>query len=503
MPSPVLTTAAELSARLARSEAEQAAGNYMEAATLLESVADAMPQDVSMARLAAGAWQLAGRRARARAVLTRTLAPLDLATLRMADHDLYELGALLLDVGAPADALRCFDQVRRARGDQGAILGAMASAHRALGHLDDAWTLAQRAVQADRKNATLLLTAAQVRHAQLAFDDALAWLKKAESARPGHAPIRMQRALTRLIAGVTRHGWADFESRGRPASPAGVREWRGESLTGQTMLVLADQGLGDLFHFLRFVPLLRDRGAERVLVEAPPSTHALLEASGFEPVLPGSATEATVSAPLLSLPHLLRTDTALLGERVPYLSAGAADAESAGLPESRFAVAAEGERSADSARENRKRLALVLAGNPDFLATELRDADPTVLPALLEWPDVEWHWMLPGVAPAVAHQRLIMPQVPPDWRSTARMLAQFDGVVSVDTAAAHLAGAMGLPAFVLLPYTPDWRWGAHAPTTGWYPSARLLRQDRPRDWSAALQALRAALDASEWTRKTG
>lgn len=236
-PSPV-----SLPELLAAGEADLAAGRYLAAAEGLEPAAALAPDHVPLTRLAATAWQLAGQRSRARAVLTKLT---DRAVAALSADDVHALGAHFLDVGAPDEALRCFTQVARLLPNHAAVLGALAAAERARGALDSAWTLSQLATAADRRNPALWLTAAQTQHSRGHLNEALQLLKKAESLRPNHSPTRMQRALTRLLAGTSHHGWKDFEHRGLPMLPTDSSAWRGEPLDGRSILVVFEQGIGD------------------------------------------------------------------------------------------------------------------------------------------------------------------------------------------------------------------------------------------------------------------
>lgn len=468
--------------QLAAGEAALAAGRYREAAECLEPVADAMPDHVPLVRMAATAWQLAGQRSRARAVLTRVT---DRAIDALSANDAHALGAQLLDVGAPDAGLYCFTQVARSLPNHPTVLGAMAGAQRARGELDDAWRLVQRATAADRQNPVLWLTAAQVRHGQGQLDEALKLLKKAESLRPAHPPTRLQRALTRLLGGASTYGWGDFEHRGLPSLPTGSTPWRGEPLDGRSIVVVFEQGIGDLFHFLRFVPLLTERGAGRIIVEAPRSAVSLLQASGFDAVPVGEAPPADFAVPVLSLPLHLGTDKATYGERVPYLRMGTANASP---PTAAPAPVSSGPATRDEPARPRRRLGLVLRGNPNFLATNLRDIGNEWLETLQSIPDVDWVWLQLGEAPSDQF-RCERPQLSENWLETALLVQSLDGVVSVDTGLAHLAGAIGVPVWVLLPFSPDWRWELKRESTPWYPNATLVRQPAPRDWGGAIARL--------------
>jgi tetratricopeptide (TPR) repeat protein len=464
--------AARLAEQLAAGEAALSAGQYRDAATLLEPVATAMPGHVPVVRMAATAWQLAGQRSRARAVL----AALDARDLeQLSPNDAHALGAQLLDVGAPGAALDCFALVARTLPNHPAVLGAMAGAHRALGNLDDAWRLAQRATAGDKHNAALWLTAAQVRHSQGQLEESLKLLKKAEALRPAHGPTRMQRALTRLLGGTTSHGWSDFEHRGLPPLPPSSRVWRGEPLAGSSIVVVFEQGIGDLFHFVRYAPLLTAQGASRVFVEAPDSAVSLLRASGLDAVPIGQAPVADFAVPVLSLPLLLGVDRETGGDQVPYLHAGDSPIT----------------RETAKGKKPRRRLGLVLRGNPNFLATNLRDIGNECVSALEGIPDIDWVWMQLGEdSPSTGFET---PSLSHNWLETASLLASLDGLVTVDTGLAHLAGAMGSPTWVLLPHSPDWRWGLRSDRTPWYPTATLIRQPRPRDWDGAIDRLRTSL----------
>lgn len=453
-------------------------GRHLDAAESFQAASDLLPQDLGMARLAASAWQILGRRAKARAVLQRALVMTDAAALGYTLA--YELAALCLDVGAPAEALRLLEVVGRSKPGHPAVLGAMASAHRALGSLDQAWRLAEQAVAKDKKNPALLLTAAQVRHAQLRFDEALTWLKRAEAIRPLHSPTRLQRAFTRLIQGPTSHGWEDFEHRGLPPLPSGCVWWRGEAIAGRSIRVLMEQGVGDLFHFVRFVPLLAEYGAGEVVLEAPESTLSLLHASGLPAFAPGAGPATELAVPLLSLPFRLGMEGGSLATRVPYLRT------------SLNALPHNNSIAHRPAANRPLHLGLIPSGNPDFLATNLRDLDQPALDALLGLPDVRWTWLLPEKPPTTVLS-LQIPQMSANWLDTARLMSQLDGIVSVDTGGAHLAGALGLPTLVLLPYTPDWRWGPHRNTVSWYPTVTLVRQTAPGDWGSAIESLKRLL----------
>ncbi|GAB1342771.1 tetratricopeptide repeat protein [Gemmatimonas sp.] len=451
-------------------------GRYRDAAHAFARASNALPSEWALHQMTANAWRLAGDVVQERAVLRAAFA---VAVARPTDIEgLYALGSALLGCGAPAEARSCFETVVAKRPRDAAALSALASARRADGDPLGAWPLVQRALTLAHKMPAVFLTAAQVRHALGDTAGARTWLAKAEKIRPGHPLQQIQLAFSHLIEGASAPGWAAFEARGLPALPSGARDWHGESLAGQSIAVVMEQGLGDLFHFVRYVRWLEARGPSRVVVECPPSTVSLLVASGFDAVPVGQLPPTDWAVPLLSLPHRLGSDGDTARDLVPYLRTG------------HGAVAALSRPSAPP------RIGLVYKGNPAFLSTVLRDLNGPEVAAALAIDGVQWVWLQygePAPSADTIPQSLECPQLSGNWLDTASLMSSLDGIVTVDTAVAHLTGAMGLPVWVLVPHAPDWRWGLEGTASAWYPTATLVRQPRPRDWAGALERLAALL----------
>ena len=181
--------------------------------------------------------------------------------------------------------------------------------------------------------------------------------------------------------------------------------------------------------------------------------------------------------PLLSLPHRLKLDDAVLGARVPYLHA----------PQHDMA-------SPCNMNKNVPRIGLVWAGNPAFAGRLTRDLDVAQLPSLLQDTRRQWVSLQQGAAGNVALANLERAPTVADWAATATLLASLDGVVTTDTGVAHLAGAMGLSTWVLLQAVPDWRWGLTGRSTPWYPTVRLVRQAALGNWSSVVTAVLADVE---------
>ena len=466
-------TEQQLAHWLAAGQTAMEDGRYLDAARAFGQVQQALPGVGAVAAMAGQAWQLAGRVLEARDAYR--------AVWQTADHRdvpaLHDLGTTLLALGAPDEARACFHLVAAARPADPAAWSALASATRAAGDPPAAWPLVERALALRPNEPSFLLTAAQVRHALGDLSGADALLERAARARPDHATTRLQQAFTSLLRSVSAEGWALFEARQRPAPLPNTRDWQAESLVGARIVVIAEQGLGDQFHFLRYVPLLSARGAAEVTIACAAPVVPLLRASGYRAVAPDAVPEAEWSVPMLSLPHRLDMGADTLGT-APYLRS---DCDASVSP---------------TGVRPRRRLGIVWKGNPEFAATVLRDFDVSQLAALTDTPDIEWISLQYGEpVPADCAHIAPMPAVG-DWLETARLIASLDGVVTVDTSVAHLAGAMHVPVYLLVPHAPDWRWGLHGSTTPWYHTMQLIRQPAPRDWAGTVPRLRAALAAT-------
>ncbi len=301
-------------------------------------------------------------------------------------------------------------------------------------------------------------------------------------------------ALCRLLMGDYRQGWEKFEWRRklpefiarhspRPASP-----WRGqEDITGKRLLLWAEQGLGDTLQFCRYAEAVAARGAAVVLQVQPPLKLLLNRLQGVARVISEDEAppEFDYHCPLLSLPLAFGTTLDTIPAAIPYLSADPAKSarwqarlgSAGGLRRVGLAWSGNVQHKGDRRRSIPLAELRVLA-HPAVhfvgLQHEVRDADR---PAMACFPSLE------NCGEALA-----------DFDDTAALIACLDLVITVDTAVAHLAGALGKPVWILLPHAPDWRWLLNRNDSPWYPTARLYRQASIGDWTTVLQEVAAALD---------
>jgi hypothetical protein len=248
--------------------------------------------------------------------------------------------------------------------------------------------------------------------------------------------------------------------------------WNGEVLPGQRLLIWAEQGLGDTLQFARYARLLARAGAD-VVLEVQPSLERLVRESlpDVEVIAYGqSIPDHDAQVPLLSLPLILGTRLGSIPADVPYLSAD---------PER---VRAWAERLGPPG--GMRRVGLVWAGNREHKNDRRRSLEPDLLRPLAELPSIEWLRVQPGATPRPPLEMVDRTAELADFADTAALLMQLDLVITVDTSVAHLAGALGRPVWIMLPYEPDWRWLLERTESPWYPTARLFRQARPGDWSS-------------------
>jgi len=328
--------------------------------------------------------------------------------------------------------------------------------------------------------------------------EALACFERGLAARPDYAGLQYNRGLARLLAGDLPGGFADYERRfDVPDFPSKRLKttkpvWNGEPIADKTLLVHAEQGLGDTLQFLRYIALLSPRCLRVLLLIQESITSLVVLPSNVELVHEGTRPPAyDLVCPLLSLPHLLGlTVLQDIPARVPYLHC--MPARSTAWQE-RFASS----DTTSAGTTPALRVGLVWAGNPSHKNDANRSMDLATLAPLLAVEGVQFYSLQVGARSAdlASLQPDVRVRVSDlsadlhDFGDTAAAIQQLDVLVCVDTSICHVAGAMGLPVWLLLPWMPDWRWLLHREDSPWYPSLRILRQPRYQDWGSVVATL--------------
>jgi hypothetical protein len=329
------------------------------------------------------------------------------------------------------------------------------------------------------------------------MEEALASYDKALALEPEHVEANFNAAVTRLCIGDFEAGWKQYEYRwkkkGIAWQPWEFKQpvWRGEEdLEGKTILLLAEQGLGDTLNFVRYAPLVAARGAKVILGVQKPLKEIVCTVPGISAVLTDGEPlpDFDLHCPLLGLPIAFKTDLATIPANIPYLSPY----------QERL------DKWRDRLPQNgRMRVGIVWSGNSSHLNDHHRSIPLERFAALLSVPGIDFVSVQKDVSSAQAdildkHGVLELGRQFEDFADTAAVVAMLDLLITVDTSVAHVAGGMGKAVALLLPFAPDWRWLLHRTDTPWYPSMRLFRQTAIADWDPPLDQLRQELtDAAQ------
>jgi hypothetical protein len=313
-------------------------------------------------------------------------------------------------------------------------------------------------------------------------EEAIGRFARALEFDPSLAQARLNMAMARLALGEYAAGWPDYEARWRSVNypaPRGYSQplWDGRAdLAGKTILLYFEQGLGDTIQFARYVPLLAQRGA-RVVLETPKPLARLFRS------LPGVASlpcagdpppDFDFHAPLLSLPLAFQTTVDSIPASVPYLHAEPVKTEAS--------------------------IGLCWAGNPSNPNDWNRSIPLADLVPLLEVPGGRFLSLQKilrkgdeEILAGRANVDVESDRRGADFADTAALVTALDLVITVDTAVAHLAGALGRPVWVLLPFSAHWAWLRERQDSPWYPTVRLFRQPCPGDWRSVINLASEAL----------
>jgi tetratricopeptide (TPR) repeat protein len=408
------------------------------------------------------------------------------------------LGVLLRLEGSLEDSLACHQRALSLSPNSAQALDNLGNTLCDLGRLEESAASHRRAVAIRPNFAAAHSNLGHTLRKQGKLPQARQSFNRALALEPQNAEIRWNLALLDLLEGNFAAGWLGYEARhqrseNRPRCfPQPL--WRGEPLHGARILLHAEQGLGDSLQFLRYAPMVHAAGGT-VILNVPASLRRLAAQ------LPGVET-LTVDdeplppfdwhAPLMSLPLAFKTGFESIPSQCPYLT-----------------VPADAMQDAMRAHKDLKlidrklHVGLVWCGDLKNTVDRMRSMKLSTLQPLFDLDGVQFFSLQLGPA---ALQLAAMPapvQAPlvdlrhaiQDFADTAALMAHLDLIITVDTSVAHLAGALGKPAWVMLPFAPDWRWLMDREDSPWYPTMRLFRQTRSGDWQPVVQRVRTELAA--------
>jgi hypothetical protein len=363
-------------------------------------------------------------------------------------------GAALLDEDRVEEALALFEQARPMRPDAAVVYN----------NLGNAFT------------------------AQNRLHEAVAHYEKALALNPDFPDAHMNLGMALLKLGDLPRGFREFDWRWQtrfftPFLPPQPR-WDGSPMLDKTLLVHTEQGAGDTIQFARYLPLVCERVGKVLLVAPDPLQALMATVAGVDEIRgPGEIPESAFDmyTPLMTVAGLLGTTLETIPAATPYLAP----------PPDRDLLL-------PPAPERALRVGIAWAGNPQQGNDRNRSARLADFGPLFDVSGIAWYSLQVGerMRELGDWQRTAIIDLAPlirDWGDTAALVSQLDLVISVDTGVAHLAGAVGKPVWVLLCHAPDWRWMLEREDSPWYPTARLFRQPRPKDWAGVMTRVSAEL----------
>ena len=321
------------------------------------------------------------------------------------------------------------------------------------------------------------------------FSTAIKSYREAISLQPDFADAHFNQAIIFLLQGRLEEGWEKYEWRWNSTQKSQKRDfkqllWNGTSLNGKTILVHTEQGFGDAIQFVRYVDLLCDLNTT-VIFECETELKTLFKSIDCIDKLVAKGEKIPdfdVHAPLLSLPRIFGTTLKNIPAEIPYL-----------YPD----VEVNPIFLSDSSRKFK--IGIAWAGNPEHVNDHNRSIDLKRFECLLGIEECEFFSLQIGEhredIKQCGYDNMIkdLGKQLADFHCTASAILQLDLIISVDTAVAHLAGALGKPVWTLLPFMPDWRWLLNRSDSPWYPSMRLFRQNEIENWVSVFEQLKLSL----------
>ncbi len=411
------------------------------------------------------------------------------------------LGLLLQENGEAARAAACFEKALSKDPDMDAAHTNLGSSRLRQGWMDGAIDSFRRAIDINPQSAEAWNNLGNVYFRLHRLGEAEAAYRRSLDIRPSYVEADLNLGILLLLRGNLPEGWPRYESRWSMPGVAEKRpkfkqpEWEGDPLSGRTLLVYSEQGMGDNLQFVRYLPLLRERYPDsKIYFWCLPPLYRLFrscaETWGIEalpPTVAGGLPPIDLQIALLSLPYRMGTELSSIPANVPYI-----------WPESGLVE----KWSSRLAELPGKKVGVVWASGEIYAFHKFRTVRLKQLEPLLNTPGISWVSLQKGsgaeqiVSEGLSGKIVNLMDEVEDFADTAAIMAGLDLVVSVDTSVPHLAGAMGVPVWLLDRFDTDWRWLLDRADSPWYPTMRIFRQTSFGDWPSAMDAAAAAL--AEW-----
>ncbi len=405
----------------------------------------------------------------------------------------FNLGTAFIELQRLPDGAAALQQAIALKPDFAAAYTNLGHALLNLQRLSEAVEVFQQVIALKPDFAAAYSNLGNALQAQGKAEDAIKAYNRAIALNPTEPDVYINRSMATLLSGDLARGFAEYERRTKSKRyrfyhewSSDLPHWHGESFSGKRLLVYAEQGLGDIIQFSRYLPLVKARGGTVQFSVPQPLLRLFAHLSGVDELVEHTADaiariQFDLVVPLLSLPYIFGTTLPTVPADTPYLFTA------------KHCIAAwRGKVKGPGATF---RVGLVWSGNPDNTNKYIRNCSLQAMSPLCGIPGVIFYSLQKGKAasqagtPPPGMQFIDLTEEITDFADTATLIMNLDLVITVDTAVAHLAGALGKPVWTLLPAAGEWRWLLSRNDTPWYPAMRLFRQSAPGDWSSVMTAV--------------
>lgn len=410
----------------------------------------------------------------------------------------FNLGAAYRHLEKIEEALEPFKKAAALRPDDLQVMLDLANIHNMLNNNQESLTLYEKILEKNPGAISILYNFGFTLKKMGKLKEALDVYARVLEQKPDYAPAHFSRSSIYLALGDLEKGWQDYEWRWKAydeeSSKYGFPVWKGEDLRNKILYVIAEQGLGDTFQFIRYIPLLKQRypGLRIVFETQEPLLTLLKHQSYFDLVISRNQRPTTCDyqIALLSIPFVLKTRVETIPANIPYIT----------IPQTLI----DQWREKISSDKNFK-IGICWQGNAGYSTLALRRAVASksvhlnYFAPLFELPNVSIYCLqfvhgLDQIANFAYKDKLIQFDSSFDnangrFMDTAALMHNLDLIISVDTGTCHLAAAMNIPTWIILPYPSDWRWLLNRSDSPWYPSVKLFRQQESLAWEPAMSAI--------------
>jgi tetratricopeptide (TPR) repeat protein len=398
------------------------------------------------------------------------------------------LGNCLQKQNKYAESIEYYEQAISISPDYPDAYNGLAVSLYRLGNYDDAIKNCRKAIELKEDYAQAYNTLAAVLEMLQMYDEAIECYNKTVEYAPDYVEAYCSRGILHLRHGQFAKGWDDYQWRLKTEKVKGTLQydkpwWQGEDFQGKTLLVQSEQGFGDSMQFVRYLPMVKDRGGTVILAEKSELIDLFRNLEGIDDIvdirqLATGGVKYDLYAPLLNLPCIFNTDIDSIPARIPYL----------------FADESKVTHWRGTIGTDAFNVGIVWAGDPIHTNDHNRSCTIDNFTGLAKLENVKIFSLQKGPQldqikdwPSDIEQIGDLGQKFNDFSDTAAAIENMDLIISVDTSVIHLAGAMGKTAWLVIPYESDWRWMLNRQDSPWYSTVRIFRQIQPGDWDDVFQ----------------